>query len=207
MLDLLDLHAGDPWWRFRPAAIRSRAASSPAIQSLSLRYVWFHRLRVELTEREGSLAVLSPIVGEMSEDGWLLPPSPLGEEHDLPILRARGFALPAPGSMVGGEIGRVARLVGEMRRTHADLWREISEIDLGPEEARAFLRSGRQIVLFTPGRHDDLWGKVPTVLEDLRRQGRHDVVLDLRFPERIVVHLPEVVAPDTLLTQTGKERA
>ena len=45
LLELLDLHVGDPWWKFDPKGIRERASSDPRIDRLAMSYAWFHKLR------------------------------------------------------------------------------------------------------------------------------------------------------------------
>jgi cell division septal protein FtsQ len=204
ILDLLDLHAQEPWWNYRPDEIRARAAKHPRVQSLALRYGWFHRLRVEVVEREPSLTVLGGPEGEITADGWFLPAEAAGEESDLPILRPSPGTLSSIGAPVDRRTAKLARLIADLRSQKPAIWRDLSEIDLDGSEARAYLRSRRCVILFTPGLHDELWSQLPTVLEDLEHNHRNDVVLDLRFPGRIVVHLPEAIPADSSVA--GKDR-
>ncbi len=204
ILDLLDLRAEEPWWDYHPDEIRARAAKHPRLQSLALHYGWFHRLRVEVVEREPSLAVIGGPEGEITADGWFLPSESAGEEPDLPILRPAPGAISSIGSPVDRRTAKVARLIYDLRLQKPAIWRDLSEVDLALPEARAYLRSRRGVILFTPGVHDELWGQLPAVLEDLERNHRDDVVLDLRFPGRIVVHLPEAIPADSV--DAGKDR-
>jgi cell division septal protein FtsQ len=199
ILDILAVRAQDPWWTCRPEEIRRRANLHPRLASLTLHYGWFHRLQVKVVEREPALAVLSIPSGEITRDGWFLPPQAAGDESDLPILRPAPGTLPSPGGRVDRRMADVARLIGDLRTRRPAIWRDLSEIDLASDsDARAYLRSRRGVILFTPGVHEDLWGRLPAVLDDLERHNRTDIVLDLRFPDRIVVHLPEAVTPDTV---------
>jgi hypothetical protein len=174
------------------------------MQSLALHYGWFHRLRIEVVEREPALTVLGGPEGEITADGWFLPSEPAGEEPDLPILRPPPGTLSSIGAPVDRRTAKLARLVADLRTQKPAIWRDLSEIDLGQPEARAYLRSRRGVIVFTPGVHDELWSQLPTVLEDLERNHRNDVVLDLRFPGRIVVHLPEAIPADSVVA--GKDR-
>jgi hypothetical protein len=207
VLDLLGLRAGDPWWRYAPSDIRNRVERHPRVASLHLRYEWFHRLHVEVEERVKSLYVLGGLEGDVTTDGWFLPSEPVGESGDHPVLRAAPGTLPMYGRKVDGRTSAVARLFGQLEQERPDLWREVSEIELTAREARAYLRSPRGVILFEPGENDDLWLRVPDVLADLVRRGRDDIVLDLTFPGRIVVRLPDTAVPDTLTSTTGREEA
>jgi len=206
ILDILALRAEDPWWKCKPDEIRARTADQPRLALLTLRYGWFHRLRVDVVEREPILTVLDGREGEITRDGWFLPPQSAGDEADLPILRPVPGTLPAPGSRVDRRTAAVARLVGDLRAHRPAIWRDLSEIDLASADGRAYLRSRHGVILFTPGIHDDLWNQLPSVLDDLERSHRNDIVLDLRFQDRIVVHLPEAVTPDTLVAGSARDR-
>ncbi len=206
VLDLLGVRVGDPWWSFSARSVRGRLPAHPQIRSLSLRYGWFHRLCVEMEERDPVMVVLGDVGGKVTTDGWFLPMSSFGEDEDLVILRPEPGMLQAPGSPVDRETAAVARLVDSLRRSDLSLWREISEIELTGGEARAYLRSQPGVILFRPGVHDELWDSVPTVLGDLRSRKAVDLVLDLRFDGRIVVRLPETVAGDTLFALSTRGR-
>jgi hypothetical protein len=206
VLDILGVRVGDPWWKFSSRAVHQRLRLHPQIRSLVLRYQWFHRLCVELVEREPVLAILDSVGGEVTTDGWFLPWNGFGEEDDLVILRPAPGTLPTPGSPVDRQTAAVARLVESLRASDSPLWRDLSEIELTGGEARAYLRSQPGVILFRPGVHDELWGSVPTVLADLRKRETLDLVLDLRFEGRIVVRLPEAVAGDTLLASGSRVR-
>jgi hypothetical protein len=204
--DLLDLRAGDPWWSLKPDAVRARAAGHPQIAGIEMRYSWFHRLHVAIAEREPVLAVMGALDGEVTRDGWFLPAREGNIENDLPILRPAPGSMPVPGSPVGRETAALARLVGELHDKRPDLWRDLSEFELSAGQAYAYLRTRTAVIRFIPGMHDELWARVPTVLGDLDRRKRTDVVLDLRFDDRIVVHLPESAVPDTLEAKNGRGR-
>jgi cell division septal protein FtsQ len=208
VLDLLGVRAGDPWWRYSPSAIRARVLAHPRVANLTVRYEWFHRLRVEVREREASLFVLGSSQGDLTRDGWFLPAAPaVGEEIDRPVLRPIPGTLPAPGHQVDARTQAVARLIGRIEEERPDLWREISEIEMTQSEARAILRSRLGVILFEPGRNDELWARVPEVLADLARRGRDDVVLDLTFAGKIVVRLPDSAPPDTVSALPRREEA
>jgi hypothetical protein len=206
VLDLLGVRAGDPWWNFSARGVRAHLAEHPQIRTLSLRYGWFHRLCVDMTEREPVMAVLGSIGGQVTTDGWFLSSSGYGEDEDLVILRPAPGTLPAPGSPVDRQTAAVARLVDSLHHKDVSLWRELSEVEVTGGEARAYMRSQPGIILFRPGVHDELWDSVPAVLSDLRGREAVDLVLDLRFSGRIVVRLPETVAGDTLFAPAARER-
>lgn len=206
VLDLLGVRVGDPWWRFSAGSVRRQLPAHAQIRSLTLRYGWFHRLCVDMEEREPVMAVLGSLGGKVTTDGWFLPAGSFGEDEDLIILRPEPGKVQTPGSQVDSETAAVARLVESLRRDDSTLWREISEIELIGGEARAYLRSQPGVILFRPGMHDELWGSVPAVLGDLRTREATDLVLDLRFNGRIVVRLPESVAGDTLFASSTKGR-
>jgi cell division septal protein FtsQ len=204
--DLLDLRAGDPWWNLKPDAVRARVAASPQIAGIEFNYGWFHRLHVGIVEREPVLYVMGAFDGELTRDGWFLPAREGNTDNDLPIFRPAAGSMPMPGSQVGVETAALARLVGDLREKRPDLWRDLSEFELSGGQAYAYLRTRTAVIRFIPGMHDDLWNRIPTVLGDLDRRKRTDVVLDLRFDDRIVVHLPESAVPDTLAADNTRGR-
>lgn len=204
--DLLDLHAGDPWWKLKPERIRARMAAHPQLAAIDFHYEWFHRLQVGVCEREPVLSVMGPLDGELTRDGWFLASREGNLEEDLPIFRPTPGSMPMPGSHVGTETAALARLVGDLRESKPDLWRELSEFELSGGQAYAYLRTRTAVIRFIPGVHDELWGRIPTVLGDLEKRKRTDVVLDLRFADRIVVHLPESAIPDTLSDKNARGR-
>lgn len=206
LLELLDIHVGDPWWSYNPREIHERASLNPRIDGLAMRYAWFHQLHVTVTEREPTLAVLGETEGELTSDGWFLPRRRIGEEIDLPVYRAVPGALPAHGHRVDPQTTAIARLVGSLSGESPGLWRDLSEIEMACDHARAYLRSRSGVIMFTPGMHEELWQRVPEVLDHLRLRERDDVVLDLRFRGRIVVRLPEADVSDTLVTATPFEK-
>lgn len=201
---LLSLRSGDPWWKYDSDLVAARVAQHPSVERLDIRYAWFHRLSVEVTEKETVLAVLPPSPGEITGDGWVLPPRPAAEGVDLPILRSTEGPLPAAGSRTRGSAATIARLAASLRESRPDVYRDISEIEIHDGEAYAYLRSCRAMIRFLPGVHEALWQSVSLVLEDLARSGREDAVLDLRFGGRIVVHLPEPVASDSSAASKGR---
>jgi hypothetical protein len=152
------------------------------------------------------MAVLTPLEGDLTADGWFVRSRPTALAEDLPILRPVAGSIPAPGTRADQSSADVARLMDELRTTRPSLWKQISEVEMRKDCACAYLRSGNAIILFLPGVHEDFWNKVPVVLEDLRRQGREDPVVDLRFEKGILIHLPEAVLADTVAT-TPKGRA
>lgn len=198
---LLGFRSGDPWWKYDRSSIAARVSQHPSVGRLDLHYAWFHRLSVEVTEKEPVLAVLPPSAGEITGDGWVLPPRPAAEAVDLPILRSSGSPLPGAGSRTRGHAASIARLVESLRESRPDVYRDLSEIEIQEDEAYAYLRSCRAMIRFLPGVHESLWQNVSLVLDDLGRRGRDDAVLDLRFGGRIVVHLPEPVASDSSASQ------
>ena len=203
--DLLGVRAGDPWWSLQPSAARVRAGANPQIATIGFRYEWFNRLRVGIEEREPVLSVLGALEGELTRDGWFLPVREGGAEDDLPILRPPPGSMPMFGSRVGVETAALARLVGDLRKGRPDLWRELSEFEMSGGQAYAYLRTRRAVIRFIPGMHEDLWSRVHDVLGDLERRKRTDVVLDLRFDDRIVVHLAESAIPDILAANNYRE--
>lgn len=205
VLDLVGIRAGDPWWRYSPSDIRKRVELHPRVGRLKIRYAWFHRLHVEVEERIPSLCVLGGLQGDVTTDGWFLPPEPVGENNDRPVLRPAPGALPTYGRRVDARTCAVARLFGQLEEARPELWRELSEVELTAREARAYLRSSRSVILFEPGRNDELWLHVAEVLADLSQRGRADAVLDLTFPGRIVVRHPDSAVPDTLGGAPGRE--
>jgi cell division septal protein FtsQ len=198
VLDLLGLQPGDPWWRYDPSAIHRRVEKIPRIAEFNVRYAWFHELRVDVQEREPILLVLGDPDGELTQDGWLLETRGVGGASDLPVLRLASGAPPQLGKRVGTRAASVARLLGKLRRDRPDLVQRISEVELVADHARVYFRTGRKVVLYRPGSNEELWRQIPSILEDLKRRGRGDVVLDLRFAERIIVHLPVDAVTDTL---------
>lgn len=206
VFDLLDLRAGDPWWKVKPEAIRARASAHPQIAGVDVRYHWFNRLQVTVSEREPVLLVMGTNEGELTRDGWFLPAREASVDDDLPILRPTPGSLPMHGSRVRGEAAALARLVGGLRERKPDLWRELSEFEMTDGQAYAYLRTRTAVVRFIPGVHDELWAKIPAVLSDLERRERGDAVLDLRFQDRIVVHLPDAVVPDTVAASSHRDR-
>ena len=198
---ILGIRPGDPWWKLAPRSIGRRVAEHPRIARLEIRYLWFHRLGVDVSEREPVLAVLGPISGELTGDGWILRDRGPGRSRpavDLPVLRCAPGGWEGAGDRAGPRAAAVARLVARIRDARPALWRDLSEIELREEGARAYLRSVRGVVLFDPGRHEELWEQVPTVLQDLDRLGCDDVVLDLRFSGRIVARFAEGGGPDSV---------
>lgn len=206
VFDLLDLRAGDPWWRLKPTAIRTRVREHPQLAGLALQYSWFHRLRVGVVEREPVLEVMGTFEGELTRDGWFLPVREGSADDDLPILWPAPGSLPMHGSRVGTDTAALARLVGDLREKKPDLWRDLSEFEMTGGQVYAYLRTRTAVVRFIPGVHDELWARIPTVLSDLEQRKREDVVLDLRFSDRIVVHLPEAVGADTVAANNLRER-
>lgn len=206
VLQILDLQVGDPWWRVKSAQIQERVRQQPRLRNLTERYAWFHRLRVEVEERESTLSVLGSIGGELTRDGLFLPSERIRDDTDLPILRVTPGTLPVPGSRADRPVAAVARLVGDIRERHPDLWLDLSEFEFTDVDARAYLRSRRGVIVFRPGVHEELWDLVPAVLGDLERHDRSDIVLDLRFRDRIVVHLPETLVADTLRARSSTVR-
>ena len=207
MLEILGVGAGDPWWRYDPGAVRERAAANPRIAELHLRYAWFNQLHVEVVEREPTMAVIGTIEGELTRDGWFLPRRAVTDEADLPVLRPVRGTLPVLGGRVDPETAAVVRLVGSLESDHPELWRDLSEVEMGPQDARAYLRSLRGVILFQPGRHDELWERLPAVLGYLQHEPYRDIMLDLRFEGRIVVRLPGSALSDTLVASTPDGKA
>lgn len=206
ILDVLGLQMQDPWWKYHPDEILARAATHPRIRNLTLHYAWFHRLRVEVVEREPILVVIGGPDGEITTDGWFLPREHPGEEPDLPILRPAPGTLPSVGAPVDRHTANVARLVADLRDRQSPVWRELSEIDLAGADAHAYLRSLRGVIVFTPEAHNELWTRVPYVLDDLTRNHRCDAVVDLRYPDRILVHLPDAVPVDSAAAGNDTKR-
>lgn len=202
IFDILALRAGDPWWRVSRPAIETRRSLEPWIKDIRLSYAWYHTLRVEVIERQPSMAVLTPLAGDLTADGWFVRSRPAALADDLPILRPAVGATPAPGTRADRQSADVARLMDDLRSSKPDLWKEISEVEMREDCACAYLRSGNAVVLFLPGVHEDFWKKVPVILEDLRRQGREAPVVDLRFQKGILVHLPEAVLEDSVALAT-----
>ncbi len=200
---ILELRQGDPWWKYDAELIHARVAAHPSVERIDLRYEWFHRLRVDVVEKEPVLATLPPSPGEVTADGWVLPPRPAAEAADLPILRTTDGSPPRAGERASGSAAQIARLAAALRESRPELYRDLSEIEVRKDEAYAYLRSCNAMIRFLPGAHESLWESVRLVLEDLERRGRDDAVLDLRFGGRIVVHLPEPVVIDSSAAPPG----
>jgi cell division septal protein FtsQ len=198
LLDLLGVSPGDPWWEYDPGAVRRRVEEHPRVADLRIRYAWYHNLRIEVTEREPVLLVLDDPQRELTRDGWCLPLRSSASRLDLPVLHLPSGTSLERGRPVGLREAAVARLVGSLRHERPDLWKQISEVQLVDDHARVYLRANHGMIVFSPGLHEDLWRQVPAVLENLQSRGRGDVVLDLRFTGKIVVHLPEASGADTL---------
>jgi len=187
ILDIAGVRAGDPWWICRPAEIRARVAECPRIKTLRLGYGWFHRFRIAVTEREPAAALVGFGDGLITADGYLIEGAGAADTEDLPIVRPMPGAVPRAGSQVDAQTASIVRLIETIRERRLDLWREISEIEVTSDGARAYLRSQPVMILFFPGEHEELWDNIPRVLSDQRKRGATDLVLDLRFEGRIVV--------------------
>jgi cell division protein FtsQ len=194
--ELLAIAPGTPLAQLDREALRARLLRWPRIAAVDIDYCWWRRLRVVVTEREPVAMVIGP-AGERCEvasDGMLLPPVGAAAA-DLPLVTWEpGAAAPAmlPGARLDlpGAPDLTALLVC-LRRDYPQLWRGVSEAHLLPDGTYELFWCQGATVIWGRGQPSTTrltaWA---TIMDDLRRRGERDAVVDLRFREQIVVRLP-----------------
>jgi cell division septal protein FtsQ len=103
VLDLLGVRAGEPWWDYSASEIQARVREHPRVSALHVRYEWFHRLHVEVVEREPSLTVLGI---RRRSDQRLVSPPPRGRRDRPAVLGRPGTLLLGPSRRCGSSRSR-----------------------------------------------------------------------------------------------------
>ncbi len=169
----------------------------PRVKRVRLSYTWFNRLEVKVEEHAAVALILRPDAAalEVSEDGVLM--SPRGRSlADLPLLSWEDVALMAAAPEAGGrlEVRGAPDLLGllaTMQHGYPALWEGVSQAHLMGDGCYELYWNDIPTVVWGRGGVSDMrlraWS---SVMGDLRRRGETDAVVDLRFRDQIVVHLP-----------------
>ena len=189
------LPAGASFLNLDRDAVRARLGVIPRVASAELSYRWFHRLRVTVTERRALALVIAsgeaPL--EISREGILMAPrgSALA---DLPLFswEAATEPLSCGDTLRANGASDLLDLLAATQAEWPALWEGISEAHLRAGGSCELYWSNSPIVVWTRGRLSparlDAWARI---IPDLERRGECDAVIDLRFPEQVVVRLPQ----------------
>jgi cell division protein FtsQ len=192
LLRRLHLEPGTPWWRVSPGAIRRLRAEEPRLAEVALSWRWPRDLVVRVRERESFLRVWGDPPMEVARDGTLLETREDLDPADLPLLTGElPPGLAPPGRLDLVDAGDAWKEFLSLAESEPGFWREVSEIQYdGGRDFRVFLRQGRRVILWEAGINGDLKKTIPEILTDMKRLGQDDAVLDLRFRDQVVLHLP-----------------
>jgi cell division septal protein FtsQ len=190
---ILNLPAEVNWRRLDATALEARLCALPRVASARIGYVWFQRLIVSVEERAAVAMVVSPEgrVLEVATDGLLLEPR-AAAVADLPLLTWEAYQLarfPDAGEVL--DLPGAPDLTNLLRRLQVvrpELWSGISEAHLCGDGTYELFWNDAPTVVWGRGRMGETrlqaWA---TVMEDLRRRGERDVVVDLRYRDQVVV--------------------
>jgi cell division protein FtsQ len=199
LLRRLGLGPGTSWWRVSPGALRRLRAEEPRLAEITVSWRWPRDVMVRVRERESFLRIWGDPSLEVARDGVLLETREDLDPADLPLLTG---ALPlslAPRRHLDFVDARDAwKEFLSLAEDEPGLWREISEIQYdGGRDFQLFLRQGHRVILWEAGVNGDLKKTIPAILTDLERLGQEDAVLDLRFHDQVVLHLPAAALADS----------
>ena len=190
---ILDLPPVVSWRRLDATALETRLRALPRVASARIEYVWFQRLVVSVEERAAVGMIVMPDGGvlEVATDGLLLEPR--GDEvADLPLLTWDEYLLteaPRCGSVLDlPGAPDLTDLLRQLQIGQPDLWSGVSEAHLCADGTYELFWNEAPTIVWGRGRVGrtrlQAWA---TVMEDLRRRGEKDVVIDLRFRDQVVV--------------------
>jgi len=181
------------WRRLDATALEARLRALPRVAAVHIGYAWYRRLIVSVEERAAVCMVVSPEgrVLEVATDGLLLEPRGTGVA-DLPLLTWEDYRLASvPGA---GEIldlpgaPDLMNLLRQLQVAQPDLWAQVSEAHLCADGTYELFWNDAPTVVWGRGRMGgtrlQAWA---TVMDDLRRRGERDVVVDLRYRDQVVV--------------------
>jgi cell division septal protein FtsQ len=199
LLRRLHLGPGTPWWRISPGALHRLRAEEPRLAEVTVSWRWPRDLLVRVRERDSFLRVWGDPPLEVARDGMLLETREDLDPADLPLLTG---ALPpalSPNQRLDlVEAGDAWKEFLSLAEEEPGFWREVSEIHYhGGRDFQVFLRRGRRVILWEAGINGDLKKTIPAILADLERLGQEDAVLDLRFRDQVVLHLPAAAVADS----------
>jgi cell division septal protein FtsQ len=198
----LPIRAGDSFLDVHTRAIERALTADPHVAAVDVRYAWFHRLVVAVSERKAVAAIMQPRGErfEIAADGVLLEPA-TAMGADLPLLTWEGQAWPSDwraGAIcdLRGAPDLLA-LLAQLQTDGRGLWSCISEAHLHGDGSAEIFWNDAPIVAWTRGSLSPLrihaWA---AVMADLARRGERDAVVDLRYREQIVVRLPKAAAEE-----------
>ncbi len=199
LLRRLHLEPGTPWWRLSPAAPARLRAEEPRLAEVTVSWRWPRDLLVRVRERESFLRVWGDPPLELARDGILLETREDLDPADLPLLTGALPPVLAPHQRLDlAEAGEAWKEFLALAEDSPGFWREVSEIRYdGGRDFQVFLRRGRRVILWEAGINGDLKKTLPEILTDLERHGQEDAVLDLRFRDQVVLHLPAAAVADS----------
>jgi cell division protein FtsQ len=199
LLQRLHLGPGTPWWRVSPGALRRLRAEEPRLAEITVSWRWPRDLLVRVRERESFLRVWGDPPLEVARDGVLLETREDLDPADLPLLTG---ALPpalSPSQRLDlVDAGDAWKEFLSLAEDAPGFWRDVSEIHYeGGRDFQVFLRQSHRVILWEAGINGDLKKTLPAILADLERTGQEDAVLDLRFRDQVVLHLPAAAVADS----------
>jgi cell division protein FtsQ len=205
LLRRLGLGPGTSWWRVTPGAARRLRAEEPRLAEIAVSWRWPRDLVVRVRERESFLRIWGDPPLEVARDGVLLETREDLDPADLPLLTG---ALPpslGPSQRLDFvDAGDAWKEFLSLADDEPGFWREVSEIQYdGGRDFQIFLRQGRRVILWEAGINGDLKKTIPAILTDLERLGQKDAVLDLRFRDQVVLHLPAAAVADSAVAAPG----
>ena len=199
LLRRLGLGPGTPWWRVSTGALHRLRAEEPRLAEITVSWRWPRDLVVRVRERESFLRIWGDPSLEVARDGILLETREDLDPADLPLLTGT-----LPGNLVPHQhldlvdAGDAWKEFLSLAEGDPGFWREVSEIRYeGGRDFQVFLRQGRRVILWEAGINGDLKKTIPAILADLERLGQEDAVLDLRFRDQVVLHLPTAALADS----------
>ncbi|MFH1144602.1 MAG: FtsQ-type POTRA domain-containing protein [Candidatus Eisenbacteria bacterium] len=194
--DLLGIAPGASLRRLDVDRLRERLLALPRVSDVRIRYSWFQRLEVGVSERVPVAMTVGSEGGflEVALDGVLL--APVGEcAADLPLLswEERFAGLLAAGELLDLHGGPdLMALLHRIQTGHPLLWQGVSEAHLLPDGTYELYWSDSPTVIWGRGPISDARLRAwTTIMMDLQERGERDAVVDLRFREQIVVRLAE----------------
>lgn len=184
------------WRDLNPPALVARLRAEPRIAAARIEYVWFQRLIVAVEERAAVAMIVGPggRVLEVATDGLLLEARGT-DVADLPLLTWDDFLLremPEAGAILDlPGAPDLTDLLRQLQIAQPGLWSGVSEAHLCADGTYEIFWNEAPTVIWGRGRMGSTrlqaWA---TVMEDLRRRGEKDVVVDLRFRDQVVVRRP-----------------
>jgi cell division septal protein FtsQ len=196
LLRRLRLEPGTWWWRVSPGALHRLCAEEPRLAAITVSWRWPRDLVVRVRERESFLRIWGDPPLEVARDGTLLETREDIDPADLPLLTgALPLSLAPQQHLDLVDAGDAWKEFLSLADDEPGFWREVSEIQYdGGRDFQVFLRQGRRVILWEAGINGDLKKTIPAILADLQRLGQEDAVLDLRFRDQVVLHLPAAAA-------------